>query len=383
MTKSGKVSRRQFIKYSGSAFAAASIVPAAAQTTADSLQQPQQAMPLQYRTLGRTGMRSSILGYGAMRTSDPAVIRRAIDMGINNIDTARVYMEGDNERIVSKGIGDKRKEVYITTKVPVSDSRRMTEDLEASLKALNTDYVDVLLLHGRKSKEQLLDDASRAFINKVQKEGKIRFSGFSTHKNMAELIDVAAEDKFFDVILTSYNFNSDERLQKAVGKAAKAGIGIIAMKTQAGGYESEEMKPATPHQASLRWVWKDSNITCAVPAMVTFAQLEENFAAQQMEFGRRDQQQLHDYAGSVRDRLCRFCDDCAGQCPAQVSVPDINRCLMYAEGYRDYQLAFRNYDQLANSDNLSACDRCSDCKVECKYGVDVDANIDRARELFA
>ena len=199
---------------------------------------------------------------------------------------------------------------------------------------------------------------------------------------MAELVEFSAEDKFFDVILTTYNFKADEQLQKAVAKAAKAGIGIIAMKTQSGGYENENMKPATPHQASLRWVWKDANITCAIPAMVTFDQLEENFAAQEIYFGRRDQLHLQKYAESVQNRLCRFCDQCAGQCPNQASIPDINRCLMYAEGYRDYYLAFQNYKELDSSENLTACQNCSGCTVRCRYGVDVASNVKRAKELF-
>ncbi len=382
MKKSNVFSRRRFLRYSGSAFAAASVLPAAAQTVPDSLKKASKETTIEYRTLGRTGLRYSILGYGAMRTSDPAVISKAIDMGINNIDTARGYMYGENEKIVSKGIGDRRKQVYITTKIRVSDLKTMTEDLEASLKALDTDYVDVLLLHGRKNREQLLDEASRLFIENAKKEGKARFGGFSTHKNMAELVEIATEDLFFDVILTSYNFKSDERLQKAAAKAAQAGIGIIAMKTQSGGYENEDMKPATPHQASLRWVWNDTNVTCAIPAMVTFDQLEENFAAQEIHFGRRDQLHLQKYAETVQDRLCQFCDQCAGQCPNQASIPDINRCLMYAEGYRDYHLAFQNYKELDNNENLTACQNCSECTVKCKYGVDVASNVKRAKELF-
>ncbi len=336
-----------------------------------------------HRTLGRTGLEMSILGFGAMRTSDPAVIRQALDMGVNNIDTARRYMDGHNEEIVAKAVGELRKKVIITTKIPVGAADRMRLDVEASLKALNTEYIDILLLHGLKRDDEVQNEEWIKLMSDLKKEGKVRFAGFSTHNNMAGTLQAAIAGKFFDVVLTAYNFKADPELALAISEAAAAGIGIIAMKTQAGGYEDAKMGELNPHQAALKWALSDDHVACAIPSMVTFEQLNENFKVMGSKFGWMDRKTLHRYGQVIDKKLCRFCNGCAGQCSAGVAVSDIQRCLMYAEGYGDQALALRSYAEVPSSENLSACQNCSGCRVVCDHGVDVVGNLQRAMQRFA
>ncbi len=341
-----------------------------------------QSPEMPFRTLGRTGLKMTLLGFGAMRTSDPALIRKALEMGINNIDTARRYMDGHNEEIVAKAVAELRKDIIITTKIPPGSPEQMRADVEASLKALNTDYIDILLLHALKRETDLANPDWLAFLDEVKKEGKVRFVGFSTHTNMDLLLLENLKEAFFDVVLTVYNFKSNESLRDAIVAAAEANIGIIAMKTQAGGYEDAAMGALSAHQSALKWVMNDPHVASTIPSMVTYDQLEENFKVIDSKLGWMDRKTLHRYGQVIDERLCRMCGRCAGQCSAGVAVGDIQRCLMYAEGYRDMGLAQSNYAALSAAENLQACRSCNGCTVTCAHGVNISANLRRAQQIF-
>src|ERR1039457_1129905 len=102
---------------------------------------------LEYRTLGRTGLKVTTLGFGCMITSDPSVIERAADIGINLFDTARGYQQGNNERMVGAALGAKRKQIVLSTKSEASTVKGLQEQLETSLRELKTDYIDIWYLH--------------------------------------------------------------------------------------------------------------------------------------------------------------------------------------------------------------------------------------------
>lgn len=343
----------------------------------------QKATPaLEYRTLGRTGMKFTSLGFGAMRTTDPAVIRRAVDKGVNYVDTARGYMGGRNEQIVGEAIGDIRKQIHISTKIKVGRRASMESDVSSSLRALGTDYVDVLLLHGLRSPGDLHNEEAMAVLESAKKAGQARAIGFSVHGNMAALLREAAEMQFYDMVLSAYNFTHGEEVTKAIGEATKAGIGVVAMKTQAGGYTEKSMGNLNPHQAALKWVLSNPNVTSTIPSMVSFRQVEENFLVMGSDFGWLDRKTLHRYGEAVTDKLCRFCDSCLPQCPYGVSVSDVNRSVMYADGYGDEALARENYGEIHPARNASQCANCDECVIQCRYGINVAANVKRATELF-
>lgn len=385
MYKHHNFTRREFLKNTVGAFALGSAsfsVFGIPKVFATESKNAAEDIPLEYRVMGDTGMKYTALGFGAMRTTNSAIIRRAVDMGVNNIDTARGYMGGQNEEIVGKAIGDIRDKVHISTKIKVSDQDRMIRDAEASLKALGTDYVDILLAHGLSSVSDLNNEVTRTVLEKLKKDGKARFIGFSTHRNMDTLLNAAAEDKFYDVVLAAYNFKHDESVTRAVNNAAKAGIGVMAMKTQAGGYEDSGMGNLSPHQAALRWVLSNKSVTNTIPSMVTFDQVDENIQVMDTKLGWFDRKTLYQYGNIIDKELCRFCDLCDGQCPSGVSVPDVNRCVMYADGYRDMALAQANYLEIPTSQNANPCRDCDLCEIECVNGLNIAGKMGRAVELF-
>ena len=140
----------------------------------------QKTPSLEYRTLGKTGLKVTTVSMGVMNCSDIAVVLRAFDLGINFYDTADCYMGGRNEEMVGKAFEGKRDKVYLQTKVHAHDEKRMRASVERSLRRLRTDYIDVLVWHGHNSTDEVSDRELFDFMEKMKKEGKIRFSGFSS-----------------------------------------------------------------------------------------------------------------------------------------------------------------------------------------------------------
>ena len=119
---------------------------------------PDSPVKLDYKVLGRTGLKVTTVGFGCMITSDGSVIERAADAGINYFDTARGYSHGNNERMVGAALGAKRKQVVLSTKTHAPDKAGMEQHLEQSLRELNTDYIDIWYLHGRSSGAEIDDE---------------------------------------------------------------------------------------------------------------------------------------------------------------------------------------------------------------------------------
>lgn len=343
---------------------------------------------LVYRTLGRTGLKPTVVSFGAMLTPDHEVIRAGFDMGINYVDTARRYLNGRSEGIVGRALKGYRDKVYVATKIaPASITRKdIFNDVETSLSRLQVDYIDVIQLHGLDSKDRAFVPEIREALVDLRKQGKVRFFGVTTHTNQAQVINGIAEDpdKFFDTILVAYNFKSPPELKAAIARAAKAGIGVIAMKTQTGGYKTDALGPVSPHQAALKWALQDTNVTNAIPGMRDMSMLQEDIAVMgMMKLTSTDKQILNRYAEAIEPYYCRLCGQCEPTCPENVAVSTINRSLMYAEGYGDMELARATYREIEGRQTASACIDCAGCAANCVNGIDIRAKMQRAGALLA
>ncbi len=359
-------------------------------TVAGSLAQAQEGAPavpgeVPMRTLGQTGMKVSEVSAGAMRTSEAAVLQAAFDRGVNYVDTAHCYMGGRNEHIVAEAIKGRRDKLFVATKVHVVTPKAdVIKSLEESLKALGTDHVDILQLH-MPPVENVLHADAKAACAELKQQGKIRFAGVTTHSNQVEVLDAVTNDPdhFYDTVLVAYNFESPPEIGAAIDRAAKAGVGIIAMKTQAGGYKTDTMAGATPHQAAIKWVLQNPNVHTCIPAMVNLQQVVEDTGAMGLKLTRADEEALAEYARFTRSRYCRLCQECVKTCPLGVDIPTVNRSLMYAEGYNDYGLAKETYARVPLAQSASVCADCATCTARCVKGVNISGNMARAHVLFA
>jgi uncharacterized protein len=378
-----KLNRRSFMRYGAiglGAVAGAQVPGWASENKPDSAEKEEaKASTTEYRTLGKTGMKVTAVSVGAMLTRESAVLRAAFDKGVNYVDTARAYGGGRNESVVGEAIKGRRDKIFVATKTALHSKSVMTQNLETSLELLGTDYVDVLQLHGLSSRDRVLDPVGLEFLAEAKKQGKVRFTGVTSHSNEVEVIDAAIESKFFDVVLIAYNFKSSDALKAAMGRAAKAGLGVVAMKTQAGGYETDELGPISPHQAALKWVLQDKNIHTAIPSMVNMAQVEEDTEVMHMKLSRVDRQILDRYGRAIETAYCHRCGECEGTCPKGVDIPTVNRCMMYAEGYREMGLARETYAAIPFASSLAACSDCPECTAFCRQGLHLTERLGLAR----
>jgi predicted aldo/keto reductase-like oxidoreductase len=389
-TEKKGINRRTFIKTGVVGTATALIAPPA---FAEALQQMadtgQTAFPKPvYRTLGRTGLKISVVSFGAMLTPEPEVIRVTIDQGVNYIDTARKYMGGKNEEIVGKAVKGVRDKVFIATKtLPESTSKAdIIRDVETSLKTLGTDHIDVIQLHNLTDKGRIFIAETREALTLLKKQGKIRFCGVTTHKNEVEVLNALADDpdRFFDTCLVKYNFKAEKAVSVAIDRAAAAGIGIIAMKTQIGGYDTTGLGKVSAHQAALKWALQNPKVAAAIPGMKNMSQLREDIAVMGMSFSYADLRRLDRYAEAIAPFYCSFCGSCEAGCPRGVEISTVNRSLMYAEGgYRDVSLARATYAELPPQATAAACSDCDGCSARCVNGLDISAKMERARLLLA
>ncbi len=349
-----------------------------------------------YRTLGKTGIKLPIVSMGVMRADNPALVKAALEKGILHLDTAHGYQQGKNETMLGELlINYPRDSYYISTKIPPDgiddktgkfsgkfDEKSFMEKLDTSLARLKTDHVDFLYLHGLSTREAIMHKPVIKTLKKIKKQGKARFVGISTHGNMHEVLNAAADSKFYDIVLTAYNFqqhDSDE-MHAALEKAAKAGVGIIAMKTMAGGFFDKERTKPVNTRAALKWALNNKNITTAIPGFTNFDQLNESFSVME-DLSLTDQElrdlKIDDTSASL---YCPGCDECIPSCKKGLHVPNLMRAYMYAYGYRESAKA-REVVLTAKLDNTSPCNDCDECTIHCPRGFNVAERINDVARL--
>lgn len=352
---------------------------------------------MEYRTLGKTDLKVSALSFGVMRLSEPSVLFQALDMGINYFDTAHAYQNGNNEKMlgsVLKQYG--RSKVFIATKIipyyrrfgikQLNNQKSMETMMEKSLTRLQTDYVDVLFLHNIETPDWSLHEEMIGFCQKMKKDGKARFVGISFHttgQTYVDTVERTLEAGVYDVFLATLNFKSPPAHLQALKRARQKGVGIVAMKTQAGGYEPEAKLSLNPHQAALKWVLDNPFVDCAIPGMVNRQQLAENAGVIGKKIGWSDRKTLAAYYDAVKDRYCLRCGSCTASCKKQVDISTIHRCLMYWEGYQDFELGQATYRRLQPTENAQACMGCTPPTCNCINGIKISERMRHAHIHFA
>ena len=262
-----------------------------------------------YRPLGNTGMEVSSVGFGASRTMESALLKTAVDAGVTFIDTGRSYFNGQNEFMVGEAIKGNRHRLIIQSKISLrlrqdeenlqsaSVSQRiktmMEQSLSESLKALQTDYVDVMLLHGVRSVDMVRHETIITFFQEAKKKGQIRAHGFSSHTNQVEVMQAANQTKFYDVIMIPYNHKGSyihsqsgrhsewdqTSLEAEMKKALAHGKGIVAMKTCSAGPFAPNPESKPSYEGALRWVLGRDTVHTMAVAMGNLEEIEEDVRA--------------------------------------------------------------------------------------------------------
>lgn len=210
-------------------------------------------------SLGATGIDVSPICFGATGTMEPSVIRYACERGINFIDTGHSYGNGNNELLVGRAISGIRKNIVVLSKLRLekdeisrkngkyspSDIKKILGDkTRKCLKALCTDYIDVMLFHDAIDEDILFHRATMDFFSSLKQSGTIRAHGFSAHKSNIKLTARNNDEGFYDVIMAPVNQRGCYRSQTGdiyyswnlkkqiaiLSEANRKGTGIIAIK---------------------------------------------------------------------------------------------------------------------------------------------------------
>ena len=278
-----------------------------------------------------------------------------------------------------RGVGNQAQPHAFT---PAEAETHFHEVFRGSLERLQMDHVDIVYNHAADSEADISSEGTLRAMASLKKDGKARFLGVSSHQPEMAL-NVAMNLDLYDVVLVPFNFTSaDNRgLLDAIEKAAAAGIGIVAMKTQAGGATrpdprlGRQLTPAS-QTALLKWVLRYDAITTAIPGFTTYEQLEQNFSvAPNLEYTAEEKEFLSDKTKVTEAQFCRQCGRCRGDCPFGVDIPTLMRSHMYAVQYANHNLAAATMAALPAGKGLSACGDCSTCVARCRNSVNIAMKI--------
>ncbi len=350
----GKNQRREFLKTSLAGICGAAVIPGAWKPrSGEGGEKGATALPsLPSRPLGKTGIITPLISMGTAGVTSTDFIRSGYDEGIKLFFSATYYGHGNNERLVGQALKDLPRDSFVVGTAATPDGLNpMTGTLpkdmkpeaymktaEESLKRFGLDYVDILLLPFAAKREFIIFDPIMEAMTQLKKQGKIRFAGIATHGSCEVALRAAADAKVYEVAMSSYNYKTEkkEAMNEALAYAAKAGLGILAFKTTAGGAQDKKRTRPFNSNAALKWVLQNRNVSTIVSGMSSVEELRKNL--EMIKDLKMSGQELDDLKlADLNPELslyCQQCRRCIPQCPANLDIPTLMRSYMYVYQYR-------------------------------------------------
>lgn len=335
---------------------------------------------MQYKVLGKTGLRVSSMAFGALqfaridRAEAIKLVHSAYEQGINLIDTAHTYPR--SEEILGEALKGIREKIYIISKSISKNKKEFLSDLNTSLKQLGTDYIDIFLFHSVSKNEEfdlLENEGTIDALIKEKTKGKVRFIGFSCHnpeviKRFYELNDD------FSTLMVPLNFMTDEYAQPSlIEKFEKFNIGLLAMKPFGGGRLSDI-------ELCFKFLRKYPKFI-PVAGMQNLKELEENikYLNQSDLPDGNDEEKINKISMELGTRFCRQCGYCM-PCPNGIVITDINFIKVY---YKQMPMdKFYNMDLEEKVKTAKACSECGKCSQRCPFNLDVPSIIKENVEFY-
>ncbi len=332
------------------------------------------------RVLGSTGLRVSVIGMGgiplsAVREKEAIkIVRKAIELGINLFDTSVCY--GRSEERIGKAIRGHRSECYLVTKSMRRTKAGILKDIDASLRNLGTDAIDIYQLHGvteRELSEIFKEDGALEGLHEARRRGKVVHIGVTGHD--CKVLEKLMVTREFSSIEVPFNFVETGPLERLIPLASRLNIGVIAMKPLGGGiFKNVEL--------SLKYVLRYP-ISAAIPGMSSVKEVEQDvkFGQDRTPLSVEETKCLQEEARELGSRFCRRCGYCS-PCPRGVPIQDILLAPVYLrrEGLA-YMVEGRQFDETIAS--AEKCDKCNLCVSKCPYNLPIPDLIETYRDLYA
>lgn len=356
------------------------------------------------KVLGATGEEIPILLMGGSQKFDATydkMLHRAFKTGMTYIDTAESYANGQSQKTLGPFVDQVgRDKLWLTSKVELHGKAARPETfkrkMEESIGDLHTDYLDMFFMHGVKD-EFSLDPEYIKMGEEMKKSGFSKYFGFSCHDgNVVQLMNKAAKigAPGIDAIMFRYNFTmyGNLELNRAMDACVKAGIGLIAMKTQTSVPEdNEEVKKFvsenfTLHQARLKAAWADERITSCVSGINNTRILQDNSKAaiSTTQLTMNEMMQLHQYAARTASSRCQGCNQiCEARVEGDLRIADTLRYLMYDECYGDHEEAHRLYTAMTVSERSFVSIDLRAATAACPQGIDIAKRLAEAHTRLA
>lgn len=333
---------------------------------------------MEYRILGKTGMKVSRLGFGGIpiqridAEGTKKLMHQLMDAGVNYIDTARGYTV--SESYLGYALEGIREHFILATKGRATTKADMLADIETSLKNLRTDYIDLYQFHNPAPaalEAILAPGGAMEGMLEAKAAGKIRHIGITTHS--LDVFAKALEMDWVETIMFPYNI-VESQAEELIAKCKEKNIGFVCMKPLAGGAIEDG-------RLALRYLTANDNVTEIIPGMAAPEELEQNIAAVNDTSPLTDAEQAA--IQQVRDNLgtqfCRRCNYCA-PCTVGISIPNVFLFEGYLSRYGLEAWARDRYATLAHT--ASECIECGACEPRCPYNLPIREMMKRAAKNF-
>jgi len=382
-----RISRRDFLKKVGAGAAGIGISSGLHPAEAG---KPQQK--IKTRVLGRTGLRVGEISFGSYGFNNPGVLEKALDLGMNLIDTGFDYQRGRAERAIGRVMKHRRNDAVLLTKWsvrPGTPVKKYLRLLDESLERLQTDHVEFIQNYDLGSVAPVTDEAFFEAAEKAREAGKVRFISISCHGGpMIEVMNKALETGKYHMIMLKYNFMEFPAAEEIISRAAENGVGVVAIKS--GGSDRDPtmrrflQEGFNKRQATIRWVLTNKNVTAVCCDFASFEDVEVYRKAVAAVLTPREKLALERYREEFDQVTCRLCGTCRAACPYGVRVDDIMRFAMYFERYKRRSYARWRYATLPDSARPVHCKDCdAPCVSACPHGLAVQDNVLHAARLLA
>jgi predicted aldo/keto reductase-like oxidoreductase len=371
---------------------------------------------MQYRVLGRTGLRVSALGFGTMRfkmvgghvDQELAVqaLHRAMDLGVNYFDSAVGYCNSESEIVLGKALKGRRDGKVISTKYPPWDRSLTADDcrqvIEQSLSRLDVDVIDIYHMHSldwETAQKVLANGGAVDGARKAKEQGLVKHLGFSFHDDPKRILDIIEAAPDFDVVTCQYNL-LDRANEESMASARDQGLGVVVMGPVGGGrlgFPSEQLQGMLPGgtksspEVALRFVLANPNVSVALSGMNTVEMVEENAAAASRESAlSEDERQAIVEALAENRRLaelyCTGCGYCM-PCPNGVNIPENFRLMNLHRVWGLTGPARDRYQRLGpdreNNLNAGACVECGQCEPKCPQKIPIIEQLKETHRALA